>query len=474
MILRDSLLEFTAIRTITDGGNKTANARLLASLSLEFFSDDYAIEAFERILGVLTVESRIPQWHELVIDPRISQQAREELEANKDIVPLRRDRRVDSLYGKLDYYRKARILWAMAEENQKRLQDDKPDVDALLTTNLDDLLRAQINTRKKDTIVQIGTKDNSSEIFERLMSGKRAEVVRTGFKTFDGRNGGIMLGSLMIVAATTGGGKSAMVTQMLKSMAENGEKVCGVPLEMTDVEMMARITANISGVDVKKFLFTALTKREQRKIRRDYKAYQDRVAEFGGALRIFEPEEDMSIEEILTLLRPYNDKVIIIDYVGLLKGVDGDDQWRQLGKAARYAKIWARKNRRVVILLAQLSDEGAIRYSRAIQEHANNMWSWTYGDKNRETGIIDIQQPKARNQEAFEFQLGHDFSTMRFFDLEDQSEYARAERRSDEGRAKHRKMDKAIAESKADKLGRADRSSRSGRDVKRYLKDRSG
>jgi hypothetical protein len=116
--------------------------------------------------------------------------------------------------------------------------------------------------------------------------------------------------------------------------------------------------------------------------------------------------------------------------LGGSKGVDGDQSWQALGNAARYAKVWAKNNNKIVIVLAQLSDEGAIRYSKAIKDHANNMFAWTYTDQNKKSGIIDIIQQKARNQEAFDFQLQVDFSTMRMFDVEqtDFPELNRSER----------------------------------------------
>lgn len=462
--------------------NKMAASGLLASVTKDHFYDDVAIETYERIVALVARDSRVPVWEELLIDPKISEEGREELEAYNEIKPVRRDKRIHKLYDNLDTYRKARVLYGRFDGGLKELNKSKVDVDTLISDTVDDLLKAQVSARKNDQVINIGTKnDNSDPLLEKLLSGERASVIRTGFRTFDERNGGIMLGSLWVIAATTGGGKSAMVTALMRSMSAAGNKVCGVPLEMSDLEMMARIVSNTAEIDLKKYLFTKLTEREKEITRERWAKYKSEIKRLGGACRIFEPESDMSIEEILTLLRPYNDEVIIIDYIGLLKGVDGDDQWRQLGKAARYAKIWARNNNRVVVLLAQLSDEGAIRYARSIQEHSNNLWAWTYGERNRETGIIDVLQLKARNQESFEFQLGHDFSTMRMFDLDGQDDVERDLRRDKKGIKKANKMREAAEElkdhaknekgrrsrDKGRKMGKGDRTKR------KKLKDRS-
>jgi hypothetical protein len=101
--------------------------------------------------------------------------------------------------------------------------------------------------------------------------------------------------------------------------------------------------------------------------------------------------------------------------MGLLKGMDGDDQWRALGAAARYAKIYTRADKSTATLLAQLSEEGKIRYSRTVQEHASLMWTWQKPD---ESGIITVKQPKARNLRAFEFPLQMDYPRMRVTDVD--------------------------------------------------------
>jgi hypothetical protein len=103
----------------------------------------------------------------------------------------------------------------------------------------------------------------------------------------------------------------------------------------------------------------------------------------------------------------------------LLKGVGGDDQWRQLGNAARFGKVFASNNNCLVVMCAQLSEEGAIRYSKAIKDHSDNMWSWVYNKEAQESHVIWIHQQKSRNQKAHSFGLVESFETMTIRDLSD-------------------------------------------------------
>ena len=124
------------------------------------------------------------------------------------------------------------------------------------------------------------------------------------------------------------------------------------------------------------------------------------------------------MQELLTLIEPYGDKVVFVDYIGLVGGVDGDDFWRKLGSAARYCKRWAEAHNNIVVLLAQLSDEGVVRYSRALKEHSDGMWSWVAGQEERESGIMTIIQQKARTVGSpADFMLKFDFPHMLVDDL---------------------------------------------------------
>jgi replicative DNA helicase len=450
MKLYDTKIEMRALRTLTDSTNNKARSLLASKLNNSFFYDEAALSIYKRIASITRKEGAIPSWEDLVGDPYLDEAAKEEIQNFEDMKPAKSSEKIALLYDNINRYRKGRIVYFNAEKVMKTLSDDVVDIDGLIENSSEALLRAQLGTFSEAKVTNIGLKDNSDEILERLLSKKKKKVIPTGFYTYDKRNGGFQQPSLVIIAATSGGGKSAMANQLGINMSSAGFKVCLVPLEMTDEETMARTVANVARVDVMKYLFTKITTREEKKTRSAWAAFQKELKRVKGAFRIWEPEEDVSMEEILTMRRPYDDDVIIVDYIGLLKGVDGDDSWRQLGNAARYAKVWSKNNKKVVIILAQLSDEGAIRYSRAIKEHANNMWSWTYTDENRETGLIDIVQQKSRNQEAFDFQLGHDFSTMRMFDLDETDESGMEDRRSTRGSKKRRKLKRASDDSDLD------------------------
>jgi hypothetical protein len=176
----------------------------------------------------------------------------------------------------------------------------------------------------------------------------------------------------------------------------------------------------------------------------------------------------MTIEDILASTYPYNSRVLIIDYISLLKGVDGDDAWQKLGAVARYCKVYAETHNKIIILLAQLSDEGMIRYSKAIFEHANYAWKFVATAATREQEIINIEQAKARNGRLFPFTLKSTLSNMRIRDLDIEEKEALHDgaNRSTVGKGKGEKGNKF-------KKNKANEEKVSTKASKDYLKDLS-
>jgi replicative DNA helicase len=216
------------------------------------------------------------------------------------------------------------------------------------------------------------------------------------------------------------GHNTAVALQLMRNFAEHGARVCVVSLEMSEGEVMVRNLSAYSRVEINKLIHAEnMTPGEKDKVRKAYAARVKMLKQKDAAEVLNIPTEDLTIDEILFSLKSFGYDVIIVDYISLLKGADGEDQWRQLGNIARFSKIFARNNNCIVMLLAQIGAEGTIRYSKAVQEHANNAWYWVRDQKSKDTRILRIQQMKARNQEDFPFELLEEFQYMSVRDVPD-------------------------------------------------------
>lgn len=212
---------------------------------------------------------------------------------------------------------------------------------------------------------------------------------------------------------------SSLAIQLLKNFCDNSESCLYVPLEMTEKESTARLLSNLSKVPISNILQKKMSKSEKLKIKKAAKEFHKKLHKQKNSYSILSPEQDMSAEEILLMTHPYDYRVILIDYISLLKDVDGEDQWRQLAAVARLCKVYAKTHNKIVVLLVQVNDDGYIRYSKGVEEHANNAFYFVANKETREAGLLNITQKKARNQAMFDFQLAFQPETMTITDVSD-------------------------------------------------------
>lgn len=211
---------------------------------------------------------------------------------------------------------------------------------------------------------------------------------------------------------------TAMALQIGNNMADAGAKVGMFSLEMTTDELLLREIARRANMSMTKLISGQLLRSEKIKAYKKFKEQHRKYQRDDKRITFLAPDEDIAIEEALYMLKPYGYDVIIIDYITLLKGSGGERQAQALSEISRFCKLYAKANKCVVIMLCQFdSKDAVVRYSRAIREHANNMWVWVRDAKAMETHILTIMQQKARNQRMFIFQLYEDFDKMRVKDV---------------------------------------------------------
>lgn len=442
MKLLDSRAELKSLITLCKASERVSGM-LLASVTQESYHYAPTREAFKRLYKITQAEGSIPDWSALCSDPNISEKSRKVLRAY-DGKPVHSRDKVMSLAKALDRYRQLRGVTTMAERIYNEVEGEKIDVAEFIDSLSDDLLKVRSRSDTKSQLKHTGKGNNSSRLIKDLLYGKKKRTIPTGFKAFDEKNGGFLEGSLVIIAANSGGGKSALANQLAINVTQQAlEDVCLIPLEMTEQQMWARTLGVLTGIDVNKIQQQLLTNSEKKVLKKAYAKFAKDLKKKDTRHTVWSPEEDMSIEEMLFMLKPYGYKMIIVDYIGLLKGADGDDQVKELGRIARFAKVFAKNTGTTVVLLAQLSDEGQVKYARAIKEHANNLWSWHCNDDEAEVSIYDIKQQKARNQLRFNFQLQSHNASMRITDVDDSTPLGDADSGDDKGKKrgkdKHRK-----------------------------------
>jgi len=414
--------ELAVLRGITHKDKRIAGA-CLTGVDRTYFHSDESVEIFEAVQRIYVETGESPSYRLVLEDPELSDDARSHFRESSAVI-----RSVDEAQRAvriLNKYRQTRGLYNLAAHIGEKLKASKVDVDALLsdTSSAVGAIHARKNTA--DAFLHFGKNNNSNAFVKDMLYGDVAEdVIPTGIAPFDEASGGLMRGSLVTIGATSGSGKSLVANAMGMFQASLGYKVVIVPLEMSKKEQSARMLASISGIDVTRILHQKISEAEKSLIYKKYRRWVLRVKEKGGRYTTFKPQEDMTMEEVLASVNAYDCDVVIVDYISLLKGVDGDDQWRALGAAARYAKINAENTGRVNVILCQVSEELKIRYARALSEHSTNSFIWhaPKAEREREIGVITMEQPKSRNSRSFPLKVGFKWHTMQIVPVSTEDE----------------------------------------------------
>jgi hypothetical protein len=214
------------------------------------------------------------------------------------------------------------------------------------------------------------------------------------------------------------GHNSVLALQLAVNMFRAGHKVAYVSMEMSEEEVYERLVSNISGIEFTKILLKKVSMQQEKVIRKAWKQF-DKVPPEGEEgcdkyFKIWVPTTSVSLSNVINTLAPFHPDVVFVDMINLLEPEDKkvQQQAQQLGDMTRYGKIAANSLGIILVLLAQLNEEDKVKYSRAIVENSNNVWTWFLGEKEKETHFFTVKQSKARNQETFDIPMVEDLAHM--------------------------------------------------------------
>jgi replicative DNA helicase len=395
--------EKAALRGLCSKDKKLAGA-LLSQIDESYFRWEDSQEIFGAIRKHMSDTGTTPTFRLLVEDPALSEEARDYFRDSQAVITTLED--VDKTVSILHEYRQARMMAELAANINDKMQGSRIDITALLEEAATSINIARSKRSTEDSFLHYGVGNNATAEVDDLLFGDHSEaIIPTGLPEFDDISGGFGRGSVVLMGAPSGCGKSLVAGAVAINMATAGYKVLMVPLEMSKREMNARNIANVTKTNLSKLLLQRLATGERELVRKRYLKWVRRVKDRGGRLTVFKPKGDLTIEEIMASTSAYSSDVKIIDYISLLKGTDGEDMWRKLSAVARYCKIHAEAENCVVILLVQVDEDGKVRYSRGVAEHANNALIWSNKKEVKETGLMRVEQIKSRNSMAFPFTL---------------------------------------------------------------------
>ena len=186
----------------------------------------------------------------------------------------------------------------------------------------------------------------------------------TGFKQLDGITGGFRKGQVIVIGAATKGGKTSMAVNMASRIANAGEPVGVISLEMSAGELFDRFVASYGGVDI------SVLSKEPTKT--DISAIS-RAANQAALLPVYIRDEgNVNPLQLRAAMRRmcavHKCRVVVVDYIQLLSPTDRkESREQQVAETSRTLKQLAKELGITIIALTQLNAEGASRESRAIE-----------------------------------------------------------------------------------------------------------
>lgn len=179
-----------------------------------------------------------------------------------------------------------------------------------------------------------------------------------GFPKLERLLDGLQPSKLYLLGARPSVGKTALAGNIVSNLAENGIGSVVFSLEMPDVEFRQRLLSSVCGVNPKKSLQSALTKGDLIAIR----SGMDKMRKWSVNI---DDTNRINIELLRAIARRavHRDgaKVIIIDYIQLLRGVDPksrNSSVEEISEVSGKLKALAKELKVPIIALAQLKRTG--------------------------------------------------------------------------------------------------------------------
>jgi replicative DNA helicase len=414
--------EIAAIGTICSAKTESIKSILLTSLKEDWFHYEPTRAAFLRLTTVLKKRQFVLSWSELVEDLALEEEYRDILR-DAEVRICKTDQKAERLISSLEKYRKTRLLYYMAKGVQEALKQEAVDLEELLETAADTVLRARSNQDLARLMVSLGTtSDEVEDLIAHVFDEDAEKPLKSGYKEIDENMGGLISKGVLLLGATTSGGKSTLLLNLLVNIFQlNHVSCCNISLEMDKRKNTKRLMSRLTKIPFWKFKTNKATEEEKKAgadaLRKMYRSGKRHNCIFTQLC----PENSVDIDSVLALVKPYGFKVIGIDYVSLLDGVDEDNQARILSSIVRQCKIFSQANDCLVIPLVQLDgDSGKIRYSRGMLEHADLALTWKYNEPAvRETKRLPMTTAKNRDGELLNFELAEKFEIMTIEDATD-------------------------------------------------------
>lgn len=301
----------------------------------------------------------------------------------------------------LDLRRRRRMQAACMKITQ-RAGDPGEDIDAMAAE-----LQAEISDNPGQTET-VSMNENMLSLADSL--GKKPDFISTGIGGFDRLNGGFRPGQLIYLGARPSVGKSALAMSIVMHVARKSGPVLMVSLEMPAEEIGERMLSRESGMDLGKIVAHSISDEEWPALWNHMNDLSKLPIQFSAAKTPFRIKQ-----EATTMIHKSGLKLIVIDYVGLLRGGEKyKSRYEEITDVSRQLKLMTMELKIPVLALTQFNrnpEHGGgkpsmadARDSGALEQDAN-VFLTQYAPKDLEPGDDLFPYWQSCRERGTEFQV---------------------------------------------------------------------
>ena len=225
-------------------------------------------------------------------------------------------------------------------------------------------------------------KSTLADIYSEIRDEASGNKIKLGYPKLDSMLGGLGPGTLHILAARPGMGKTALAMNIATSVAANQKTVVIFSLEMTNEEIGKRMMSSAMTKSVKDIIRSReLTDSDKKQMDQALLKMREYPIFFDESVDINPVTMKAKIQQLVASGNP--PKLVIIDYLQLieLKGLKGRSRNDEVATISRGLKLLAKEFRIPVIALSQLSRKAdgqvpklsELRDSGAIEQDADTV-----------------------------------------------------------------------------------------------------
>lgn len=187
------------------------------------------------------------------------------------------------------------------------------------------------------------------KFIEWLRETGKTSSVPCGMRSLDASMGGFLPGSVTVLCARAGGGKTDFAINLALRAAKRGAKVQYFTMEMPASQLMQRVVSYITQIDGVKIRDKLLSPQEIDWIENVLKGFEE-----SGKIHFVE-EPHISLREVRRNMELFRPDIVFIDHIGLMERPKAKDSYRSLGLVSNGLKQLALEKKTPIVELCQLN-----------------------------------------------------------------------------------------------------------------------